>query len=366
MVVIFFGTLDQVHYGIHGATERYFYSFFVWARIEAIDISVPYMPGGYLLGLILLINVITVATTRFKFSARKAGIWFIHVGVVLLLLGEFVSSVFQEEATMTIDEGATANYTESLRESELALIDVTDPDVDRVYAIPEKLLERRQQVNIDELPFTVSVVDFLPNSVARPRDQGPTQGMTLATRGLGTDWVAIEIPETGKMDERNIPSTTVTLYAPPDRGKEPEIIGTWLVREFMPSQAFTYDGREYELQLRRKREYLDYEITLVDFSHDRYLGTNIPKNFSSEIILRDNDTSEERDFLIYMNNPLRFDDLTFYQQGFMNDDKTSILQVVRNPGRLLPYISCSIITLGLLYQFGTGLFRFMEKRKAKA
>ncbi len=52
--------------------------------------------------------------------------------------------------------------------------------------------------------------------------------------------------------------------------------------------------------------------------------------------------------LIYMNQPLRYDGKAFYQASYGKGDTLSILQVVSNPGWLLPYISCALITLGLL------------------
>ena len=65
-----------------------------------------------------------------------------------------------------------------------------------------------------------------------------------------------------------------------------------------------------------------------------------------------------------MNNPLRHAGLTFYQASFEKGDKVSILQVVRNPGWVLPYISCIMMGLGLLVQFGLHLVGFVRKRAA--
>ncbi|MBD5779717.1 cytochrome c biogenesis protein ResB [Pelagicoccus sp. NFK12] len=366
MVLILFGTIDQANLGIHGATEKYFYTVFVTQYIPSLDISVPYMPGGYLIGFVLLINMTAAIVYRFKFTTDKIGIWLVHVGFILLLLGEFISSVFQHEASLTIDEGQTVDFTESFRDSELAIVDTTDPDKDRVYAIPQVMLERKQQISVDGLPFNISVDDFMPNSVMQRRNESTPDFARLANRGIGLQAYALPIAETGKMNDRNVPAVIVTLFSKESNGQSSEVLGTWLVREFIPNQSVSYGGREYTILMRREREMLDYAITLKDFSHDRYLGTNIPKNFSSDVTVLDKDTGLEQDFLIYMNNPLRYDDLTFYQQGFMNDDKTSILQVVRNPGRSLPYISCSLMTLGLALQFGISLQRFSKRRKKAA
>jgi hypothetical protein len=118
--------------------------------------------------------------------------------------------------------------------------------------------------------------------------------------------------------------------------------------------------------MRPARYYHPFSITLLKFSHDRYPGTDIPKNFSSRIRLRTPDSRVDREVLIYMNNPLRHGGLTFYQAGYENNDRTTILQVVRNPSWQLPYISCALMGLGLLTQFGIHLFGFFRKRALAA
>jgi cytochrome c biogenesis protein ResB len=67
-----------------------------------------------------------------------------------------------------------------------------------------------------------------------------------------------------------------------------------------------------------------------------------------------------------MNNPLRYAGLTFYQAGFENDDKTTILQVVRNPSWQLPYVACALMTLGLVVQFCIHLVAFIARRRPSA
>lgn len=363
MVLILFGTLDQTHLGIHGATEKYFYTIFVTQYVASLDINVPYMPGGYLIGFVLVVNNLAAMIYRFRMVTKKLGIWLIHAGFILLLLGEFISSVFQEEANMTLDEGGRSDFTESLTLIEVAVTDTTDPETNRVYAVPQAMVERNQQIQNEELPFQISIDRFMPNSALQRRDERAPESALVVNQGFGLQYYAIEVPETGKMDERNQPSAIVTLFSGEKGDEDSQILGTWLLREFMRPQTFTYQDRNYELILRRQREVIDYYITLKDFSHDRYLGTNIPKNFSSDVTVTDKRTGLEQDFLIYMNNPLRYDDLTFYQASFLPGDQTSILQVVRNPGRSLPYISTTVMTLGLVIQFTMSLARFSKKRK---
>jgi hypothetical protein len=64
-----------------------------------------------------------------------------------------------------------------------------------------------------------------------------------------------------------------------------------------------------------------------------------------------------------MNDPLRYRGYTFYQAGFDNDDKTTILQTVKNPVFILPYIACGLVAVGLVVQFSMHLAGFLKRRK---
>jgi hypothetical protein len=117
------------------------------------------------------------------------------------------------------------------------------------------------------------------------------------------------------------------------------------------------------LALRPRRYYKPYSIQLLQFHHDVYAGTDIPKNFSSRIQLQRPDTGENREVLIYMNNPLRYAGETYYQASFDVDNKGTILQVVHNPSWLTPYFSCILVGLGLVVQFGKHLLGFTLKQR---
>ena len=142
-------------------------------------------------------------------------------------------------------------------------------------------------------------------------------------------------------------------------------LGTWLLSPQLPApQTLDYGGHSWRLALRAERAYKPFSLTLLKFTHDVYLGTDIPKNYSSRLRLTTPDGQEDREVLIYMNNPLRYAGLTFYQASFdPSNDHNTILQVVRNPGWLLPYVSCVMMTLGLVVQFGLHLLGFIHKRR---
>jgi hypothetical protein len=180
-----------------------------------------------------------------------------------------------------------------------------------------------------------------------------------ATRGIGTSIGVREAPPVTKDDEGN---HTVAFVEPVAGGRS---YGVWLVSNALGApQSFLHEGRNYVLKMRQQRLYLPYSLTLKKFSHDVYSGTDIPKNFSSLVHISNKSTGEERDVLIFMNQPLRYLGNTFYQASFGKGDTLSILQVVQNPGWLLPYASCLLVTIGLLIQFFITLRRSQRRRAA--
>ena len=114
------------------------------------------------------------------------------------------------------------------------------------------------------------------------------------------------------------------------------------------TQTIKINNIEYSLILRRKRTYLPFEIQLNDFKKVMHPATNIAKSYSSDVLLTENNIS--RKILIKMNEPLRYKGYTFYQASFIEGElnDTSVLAVVKNYGRLFPYISSIIMCLGLL------------------
>ena len=357
MLIVFLGTLAQVHLGIHAVQARYFQSLVIFWSPPGAGWKIPILPGGYLLGAVLLVNLIAAHAVRFQLTKKKIGIILLHLGVILLLIGQLLTGLFARETQMRIDEGQTAGYSEAPREVELAVIDRSDPNFDQVVAIPEAALARGGTIQNPTLPFTLKIRQFMGNTHLAMRAQAPQAPPSLATAGVGPKIVAAEAPRTVKDDERDLSSAYVEV-----QGVEGSL-GIWLVSNALPeAQALTVNGRSYELVMRQRRFYKQFALTLLDFAHDRYAGTDIPKNFSSRVRLVDLDRKENREVLISMNDPLRHRGFTFYQSGFDNNDQTTILQVVKNPAMLLPYIACGLVAAGLLVQFSMHLLGFIRKR----
>jgi hypothetical protein len=357
LVMIFVATLDQVHLGVWGVQKKYFHAFFVLAKLPGTEVQLPIFPGGYLLGIALLVNLLTAHAYRFRLSWKKSGIWLTHVGLILLLIGEGISGLKQRDGQMRLNVGQTSRYVESFRENELAISDTTDPRFDAVVAIPVSHLMVRDVIQNPKLPFLLKSIAYYPNALLRTRSQMPNAPPSMATMGQGTEMVVEPAEITYKPDENNWPTSYVELTGPEGS------LGIWLVSAMLEEpQSFSYQGRTWQLALRAQRDYLPFSIRLDRFTHDVYPGTDIPKNFASNIRLVSDDGRDDRAVHISMNSPLRYGGFAFYQAGYANNDRTSVLEAVRNPGWRIPYLSCLLIAAGLILQFGLSLFGFFRKR----
>jgi len=357
VLLVFLGTIAQVDLGLYKAQNEFFRSFLVFWGPKNATWKIPVLPGGYLVGGVLLINLIASHIMRFKLTRTKIGIWMTHFGLILLLLGQLGTDMLSRESTLHLREGEAKNYSEADRQAELAVTDTTDPDTDKVVAISQGLLMRRNEIRHADLPFAVRVKRFYANSVVEDRPAGATDAPP-ATQGLGARAIVKDLPRVTEMDRRDVPSAVVEIQTP-ERS-----LGTWLVSEYIERpQQFTYNNRTYKLEMRPRRYYNAFTIRLLEFRHDIYAGTDIPKNFSSRVQLQRPDTGENREVKIYMNNPLRYAGETYYQASFDRDDHGTILQVVHNPSWLTPYFSCILVGAGLIVQFMTHLLGFSFKRK---
>lgn len=379
LVLVFAGTLAQVHLGLYVTQERYFHSIFVFWTIPGTSWKIPVWPGGYLLGGVLLVNLICAHFKRFTWSRKKIGLALIHGGLVLLFLGQFFTETLQVESFLRLEEGETKNYTENSRKNELAIVDVTDPNQDRVVAIPESRLAQKGDLILPGLPFTVRVREYFPNSAPAPalKSVAGDAPRIEATQGIGQRLRFQPKDTTARLDDENVPAALIEVITPSGS------LGSWTVSNWLTKypgdlrralgaqagailsipQQFTFEDKAYRIAFRPVRYYRPYSITLLDFTHKRYKGTEIPKDFSSRVRLRNAQTGEDREVLIYMNNPLRYAGETYYQGGFEPGDTVSILQVVRNPAWLTPYLSCTLVGVGLTVQFLMHLLNFGKRRR---
>ena len=363
MVLVLAGTFAQVHTSLQIVQERFFHSLIVWWPLDSHGGRYPVFPGGHLIGAALVINLVSAHLRRFQWTWRNTGTHLTHAGLVAMLLGGLFTDLFSVESSMRLSQGETKNYSEDSSRSELAVIDVSDKDNDLVTAIPMERIKQGSVLSNEGLPFTFAVRRFIANSRLQMLSKAEPGAAPAATRDLGAQ---IDLREAlaGKGGMERPPASAVIEIIPNGtaQGANAPSLGTWLVSDALGGpQSFAFGGKKWTIALRPQRHYKPYSLKLKKFAHDRYPGTEIAKNYSSSVLLLDDEKKTSRDALIYMNHPLRYRGDTFYQAGFDDNDTTTIFQVVHNPAVVTPYLGCILVSVGLIFQFSLHLVRFSRR-----
>lgn len=393
IILVFLGTLAQVDEGLYAVQAGYFKQWIIInPHVFGVGLLVP-LPGGYLIGTLLLVNLICSHIYRFKLSTKKIGIQLAHAGVILLLLGQLGTDLLSREMQMFFEEGQTRSYSESATDSELVFI-----QSNTVTSIPVKLLKSGRTLKISSLPFDIIVKQFWPNSDASFRAPMMKNGPPLASNGVAQFFDFNPAAETRSMEEKNIPTAIIELK------RSEASLGTWVVSDWTSDtslvesmrnsymqqgmgaemtktiiddltrpQTVDINNQTYSFTLRPTRFYHPFSLTLLKATHTVYPGTDIPKDFRSRVRLVNPVSGENREVEIYMNHPLRYEGLTFYQYQMTAGEMvtrsgihpSSVLSVVRNPSWLTPYIGCAMVAVGLVIQFLSHLIGFVNKRRTK-
>jgi len=368
MLVFFGGRMRAAEWYVLLVTNLVLAGVAVWlllnpeARLDNSGIRILWqLVKGTAAGVVLLAGCVMV-------FRKRAGIVLLHGGIALLMLSELLTGMSAEESRMSILEGATVNFSDDIRTTELAVIDRSNPDEDKVTVVPASLLTANvggdEAIDHSDLPFKVQVHRWMQNS--QLRDPKPDES-NPATAGIGERQIAEPAAAaTGVGDNAqkvDFPAAYVELISKKD-GKS---LGTYLASQWLVEQPVEVDGRTYEVALRFKRNYHPFSLKLKDFNFDRYTGTNTAKNFSSLVDFKDSRHNIDREVLIWMNNPLRYSGTTFYQSSFdETTERGTVLQVVTNPSWMTPYVACMLVATGMIAHFGTMLTRFLRRRADEA
>ncbi len=363
MILIFVGTLAQTQLGVWQAVDTYFRAWVAFIDLGHISgaeprgLGIPF-PGGLSIAGLMIVNLLAAHIVRFKATRKRVGIIVLHAGLILLLMGEFVTGFFADEGLMSIDEGQRSSFLEDIREVEIAIIDPSHPDHDRVVSVPMSMIidasRSGEPIRDERLPFAIRIDQWMPNAQLFKLQQPH-----IATSGIGLEARAEGAPQVSGVDggKTDAPASYVTLL------HEGTPIGTWLLSSVLTDlQGVDLGDETYGISLRYTRTYLPYELHLIDFSHDTFTGTSIAKNFSSDVRIIDPQHGTDREVRIWMNNPLRCAGRTFYQASYKPDGSGTVLQVVRNPGWLMPYLACILVTLGMTWHFLQSITAFLRRR----
>ena len=350
MILIFLGTLAQKDMGLYAAQKRYFSAWITWFWF------LP-MPGGRFTLIVILINLSFFFFNKSIWKIKKLGIVILHLGGILLFVGGGLTAMFSSEGNMVIEEGAQTNYVEDYHFMELAIINTSASSFDEFTIFDQALLKRNQILKHTNLNFEIEILNYLENCEPTRR----TSPAGILHKGLLKIFMLNEL-KSEKEDNWNRPGM---IYKISNSGTIADgMYGIFLGQSV--SQTISVNDKDYTIILRRKRTHLPFSIELLDFKKILHPGTDIPKSYSSDINLIEN--GAVRKILIEMNEPLRHKGYTFFQSSFIEgpDSETTVLAVVKNYGRLFPYISSIIMCIGLLFHLSQKLPDLFRKTRDKS
>ncbi len=331
----------------------------------------------------LIVSAVLLLGVLLLFGNRGGNV-LIHLGVGLLMLGQFIFGDAQREERIAIFEGQRTQVAYEMDTVELAFVDKSDPETNHVIAFEHPMLQRAASngkfLSSAKLPFEIRVDRWMTNSTRENRKRPPQPGdEDYKLTGVGIrDYEFKELSKSGgAKSQSNFATAYITL-----RNKEDQkTIGSYAVSQLLNDDAIMFmadyekaevGGKTWEFGLRFRRNYKPYSVVLDDVVMEEYTGTMKPKDYSSFVKINDAKGETLQQGRIWMNNPMRYRGETFYQSGYMNANlnpygvEQTTLQVVTNAGWLIPYVACVLSGLGMLVHFGGTFGRFASRYDRKA
>ncbi|MEM6692376.1 MAG: cytochrome c biogenesis protein ResB, partial [Planctomycetota bacterium] len=308
---------------------------------------------------------------------KQGGNVLLHLGVGLLMVGQFVYGDRQLEQYLSLKEDEATNVFINRDRVELAVISKNDGEQE-VVSIPGSRLQavagvEGQRITNQSLPFDVRVLQYYRNSELQEANDSKDNPVT---DGFGLTRAAVQVAPAGGTDGQiNVASAYIEIF----KSGTDESLGTHLVTQrasdlamLFPQQNFenVYDkvsvgDATYDVGLRFQREVKPYWVQLQDVQRINYSGSDTPRDYSSVLRIIEDETGSEFTERVWMNNPMRYRGETFYQSNYTplpGGKEMTGIQVVQNSGWLIPYVACSMTALGMLMHFSGTLVRFVRKR----
>ncbi len=341
------GTIYQVEFGLYAAQKKFFNAAFILLGF------IP-LPSVQLILWALFINLVAALQTRIIWKKVSAGIYLIHIGLLLLLLSGFYTLYFSHESFIELREEETTSRSSDYYNWQLLLVNEDTGEKDSWKL--SHLRPRNHYKSKLGLDFTID--DYFENS--RIFDT-PFAGRILKNMPVA------------KEAEQNIPSLLISLKG--ESLIEEDAIEPKLLRKLQTQKlqlhgdglrtgTVTLDANNYIFTLLRKKYNLPFALELVDVDRTLYPGTEIAKGYKSEVILHEHG-GLKRKLRISMNKPLRYWQYTVYQASYGVDEdggEFSVFAVVDNAGRILPYFASLIMALGIFVHFASALIAYLRVR----
>jgi hypothetical protein len=365
-LLTWFATLEQVEHGLYPTLNKYFdwKSFYLLPEIKGKIVPLP-LPGGYWVGVVLLINLILGGVIRIRKGWRHVGNLISHFGIIFMLVAGGVAHHFSERGNMAVGEGEQSNTAEDYFEYVVEVAEIKDGNSGPIHIIRGEHLTdleagKNRLFKLPSLPFDLEIGGYLKNALpAAITEQAPDKGQLVVD-----NYYLMERPA-----EINAEANTAACYA--------RVVGRDGVKSapFILAGAsfhpFTvkHDGRVFTVDMRKRLWPMPFTVKLDEFTAEFHPGTMKPSKFVSKITRVEN--GGEAKVTIQMNEPMRYEGLTFFQASYgppgagPGQKMYSVFEVVKNPADKWPEYSLYVVTFGMLVTFLTKLGGYLAAPSRK-
>ncbi len=355
-MLTFWGTLEQGEHTLYATQQKYFESLFLVHWVADV-VPIP-MPGAYLVLVVLFVNMTLGGIVRVKKAKRKIGVLLGHTGILVLLIGGFVSFNMGQEGNMKIFEQESSDVAVNDRVWEIGIVEMVESGTTVERVIPGKTFDKlaiheSRTIDNDVFPFKLTVSGFSKNCIPQKA------GATSTAQAKVIDGFSLRALKNASDALRNVPGAYVLLESRTGADSSEGILWGRSLKPLVVS----LDGRKWSIELRNHNWYMPFSLALNKFTRELYPRTGIPKVFASDVTLTDGGVAQ--DIRISMNEPLRHRGYTFYQSSFGEDRGRvyTVLSVSKNPAYDFPIWACAIMTLGMAIHFMQTLINYLKREK---
>ncbi|MBR8461328.1 cytochrome c biogenesis protein CcsA [Campylobacter sp. faydin G-105] len=272
--------------------------------------------------LMLLISISLLGIIIKSKMYRHFGAFAIHIAFIIIIFGAFMTRFFGEEGVLHVREGESSSEMISVKPYLQIRI---DDDIYEYYTKLSQIGENDFTIiqPIDGKDFIIKFQSYEPSIKGRRSNLNVLAGFNDNLEAIrlngGIGWLG-----------------------------EPKVV--------------EQDGKQIMLSWGSKLTQLPFSIKLLNFKLQRYPGSQSPSSYASDIEVFKGE-KKVLEYEIFMNNPLVFDGYKFFQSSYDKDERGTILEINRDPGKIPTYIGYFLLCVGFIGNFFTPKSRFAHLSK---
>ena len=207
------------------------------------------MPGGYTTILFISLSL-TIKIFYDKWKLENLGTIIIHIGVLLLLAGSFLTMQFSQEGNMLIKEGESSNYINDYHKLELVISDISAQNYQHIIKFDESYFKTGNIIKLDQLNTIITIKKFYRNCKIIYNESN--QNLNNLTIYDTSQLFTLQEANPAKIEEKNNSGMTILVN---DEASSTE----YNIFELMPIAQYIKIGTKYyHIQLRHTQTILPF------------------------------------------------------------------------------------------------------------